>query len=181
MQILTIEQLEAAYVAAQIEKYKAIKMAYPKPLKVWRMKMIGRKVESEISPISGIPIDKVVSKGEKRPRFMTNEYTRLLQFYFEHYFGFSSKRISSEGKWRSDKAHPNGGRYIPSSNKGIEDIQVYLPNGVMIAVEVKGPRDRQRPEQVQRQSQLGRAYLIATADFEYFQKQFHETVRHFTR
>ena len=173
--------MEKAYVEAQIEKYKAIKVAYPKPLKVFRNKMVGRKIITQISPISGIPIELVGDKGKKVKVFMTNEYTRLLQFYFKHFHGFESRRISSEGRWRPDKTSVKGGRFIKGMNNGIEDIQVYLPNGVMLAVEVKGPNDRQRPEQAERQRQLGRAYMIATSDFEAFQRLFLERLKEFLK
>jgi len=179
MKTLTLEQLENAYVEAEREKYKIIKKHFIKPLKAWRNKTVGRVVVQVPSPTTGIPQDVVKDKGRKVLKFQTNEYTRLLQFYFEHFHGFKSRRISSEGKWRADKSHINGGRFIPSTNKGIEDIQVYLPNGVMIAVEVKGPTDRQRPDQVKRQQELGNAYMIATHNFEAFDLAFRERIKLF--
>jgi hypothetical protein len=178
MKPITIKQLEEAYVISERQKYQQIKLHHVKPLKAWRNKVVGRVVEQVVNHV-GIPKDIVRDKGYKVPKFQTNEYTRLLQFYFEHQYGFSSKRISSEGRWRPEKNHPDGGRFIKGVNNGIEDIQVYLPNGVMIAVEVKGPTDRQRPDQIERQKQLGRAYVIATADFESFQIVFDATVKHF--
>jgi hypothetical protein len=163
--IPSLDALNDYYRAKEREKHTKIKLSKVKSLKVESYKIAGRKVEDRVDEI-GRPYQVVISQGAKVKTFNTNNYTQLLQKFFEFAYGFKCRRISSEGRYRPDKY--GSGKWIPGLNSGIEDLQVYLPDGRMVAVEVKSPTDRQSAKQKERQAVLGRYYLIATANWEAF-------------
>jgi len=112
-------------------------------------------------------------EGTKRRAFNTNGYTKALVEYVKIVWNGQSRRVSSEGKWRPDKTHPAGGRYIKSENKGMADITATI-NGKRVEIEVKGPTDRISDAQRKWQQQIesaGGIYIIATEDFESFQSE----------
>jgi hypothetical protein len=172
--IPTLEALNQMGIAWEVYQMEQKGQPYPfgKSRPVWQSKMVGRKVEQQISPVSGVPVDVLVTRGTKQPKFNTNNYTKLLCLFFEAmYESTQARRISSEGKWRPIKGHPEGGVFIPGDNKGLEDIQATFAGGRMLSVEVKGPNDRLRPEQAARKAARGEWYIIATPDWELFCKQ----------
>jgi hypothetical protein len=130
---------------------------------------IGRKVEKRgIAPYT---YDEVINEGRKAKRFDTNAYTKMIIRFLEIVYQCQPRRISSEGRWRPDKNHVEGGQFIAGQNNGLEDVQATI-RGRTVAIEVKGPNDRHRPAQMRRMEQLrndGGVYLIARPDFEQFQ------------
>jgi hypothetical protein len=141
---------------------------YAKSYKVITKKRKGRKTEVRHTEL-GIPYEVVTNEGDWHPHFNTNNYTKLIVLFFEAFYGYESRRISSEGRYRPDGK--GGGKFIRGLNTGIEDVQVYCSGGRMLAVEVKSPTDRMSEKQMERKKLLGEWYIVATADVPTFIKQ----------
>lgn len=104
----------------------------------------------------------------------TNAITKLILDYLRYVYGSSSvRRISSEGKYR------HGVGFIPSSNKGLSDIEGVI-YGKFLSLEIKVGKDKQRDSQIKRQKEIeadgGIYYLCKWVDFEQFQKEIQQLI-----
>jgi len=104
----------------------------------------------------------------------TNGITKLILDYLRYVYGSSSvRRISSEGKYRK------GIGFIPSSNKGMSDIEGII-YGRFISLELKVGKDQIRESQLKRQIEVeadgGIYYLCKWVDFEQFQQEIQELI-----
>ncbi len=104
----------------------------------------------------------------------TNGITKLILDYLRYVYGSSSiRRISSEGKYRK------GIGFIPSSNKGMSDIEGIV-NGKFLSLEVKIGKDTIRDSQLKRKAEIekdgGIYYLCKWIDFEHFQREIQELI-----
>ena len=125
---------------------------------------------------NGIPYEFVIQKKEtvKIPNANTNEITKLIVDYLRYVYGSSSiRRISSEGKYRK------GVGFIPSSNKGMSDIEGII-YGKFLSLEVKVGKDTIRESQLKRKSEIekdgGIYYLCKWIDFEHFQREIQQLI-----
>ena len=105
----------------------------------------------------------------------TNGITKLILDYLRYVYGSSSvRRISSEGKWRKNVG------YIPSSNKGMSDIEGII-YGRFLSLELKVGKDQIRESQLRRKSEIekdgGIYYLCRWKDFEQFQREIQELIQ----
>jgi len=139
----------------------------PKPtkFKLTKRKVVKKRIEEVRTDENGIPHVHVISPVVTKEVPDTNQFTKLIIAYFESVLGCKSvRRISSEGRFRPNKAHPNGGTWLPGVNNGIEDVQAIV-NGRLVAVEVKFTKtDRMRPEQIKRMNEVeadGGVYIVA--------------------
>lgn len=128
--------------------------------------VVKRKVEL-LETDNGVPYENI-TKGISKQVPDTNGITKLLVDYFRYVHGSKSiRRISSEGKFRS-------GKWIPSSNKGMSDIEGVV-NGIFLSLELKVGKDTQRDSQKKRQVEVqndGGVYiLLKWTTFEDAQKQ----------
>jgi len=125
---------------------------------------------------NGIPYEFVIQKKEtlKIPNANTNEITNLIVDYLRYVYNSKSiRRISSEGKYRK------GIGFIPSSNKGMSDIEGIV-NGKFLSLEVKIGKDQIRESQIKRKTEIendgGIYYLCKWIDFETFQTEMQNLI-----
>ena len=148
----------------------------PKPkFSVEKNKVVTpRQVETRVTP-EGVPYEFVTAKAVTNVVPDTNGITNLILAWFDYHFENQSlRRISSEGKYRK------GVGFIPSSNKGMSDIEG-LVNGKFWSIELKVGRDKQRDSQIKRQQEIeksgGLYWLLKWTDFETFQVDFQNICR----
>jgi len=125
---------------------------------------------------NGIPYEFVIQKKEtvKIPNANTNEITKLILDYLRYVYGASSiRRISSEGKYRP------GVGFIPSSNKGMSDIEGII-YGKFLSLEIKVGKDSIRESQLKRKAEIekdgGIYYLCKWVDFDQFQREIQQLI-----
>ena len=127
--------------------------------------------------------EKYFSGGKKKKVSPANSLTDAIRDYC-HLLGCATARINTTGIY--DQAL---GKYrFAGSTKGVEDIDVSLPviihsvpACIKIAVEVKIGKDRQREDQIIRQSKLEKAgahYIIAKT-FNEFKQDFDSIILHY--
>lgn len=148
----------------------------PKPkFSVTKNKVVKpRQVETRVTP-EGVPYEHVTAKAVTKVVDDTNGITNLILAWFDYHFeGQSLRRISSEGRFRK------GVGFIPSSNKGMSDIEG-LAGGKFWSIELKVGKDTQRDSQRKRQDEIERGggiyWLCKWTDFETFQVDFQEIIR----
>jgi hypothetical protein len=93
---------------------------YPKTFNLIKSKVMKKAVITYEADDQGRPteVSKTPAVSKKVPD--TNKYNDVCQALWEYYLKTDLKRISSEGKWRSDGK--GGGNFIKSSNKGFADL-----------------------------------------------------------
>ena len=146
---------------------------YKKRHKLLKSKEVIKTVKETLLDERGIPYTKT-TKGTSKQIPDTNVITKLILDYLRFVYGSSSiRRISSEGKYRP------GIGFIPSSNKGMSDIEGII-YGKLLSLEVKVGKDTIRESQLKRKSEIekdgGIYYLCKWIDFEHFQKEIQELI-----
>lgn len=114
-----------------------------------------------------VPYEVTLQTAHNTTVYDTNGITRLILDYLRYVYNSSSvRRISSEGKFRK------GIGFIPSSNKGMSDIEGVV-NGKFLSLELKIGKDLIRESQLKRKAQIesdgGIYYLCRWIDFEQLQ------------
>ncbi len=137
-----------------------------------------KAVQKRISEIQiderGVPLEVIKQSLITKSVHDTNGITKLILDYLRYVYGSSSiRRISSEGKYRP------GIGFIPSSNKGLSDIEGII-YGKFLSLEVKVGKDTIRESQLKRKSEIekdgGIYYLCKWIDFEHFQREIQELI-----
>jgi hypothetical protein len=152
-----------------------------KKYSVTKRKVVTPTIKETLADENGIPYEKI-TKGTTKPINNTNGIQELIVDYMKYIYNcLEVRRVSSEGRWRVDKSHPNGGRYIHGLNKGMADVEGTLPNGIKFAIELKASKgDKQRDKQEERQEQLTKSnaiyYLCKWVDFEQFQREIQQLI-----
>ena len=121
-----------------------------------------------------VPYEVIVQPSVTTAVHDTNGITRLILDYLRYVYGSTSvRRISSEGKYRP------GVGFIPSSNKGLSDIEG-ICKGKFLSLEVKVGKDSIRPSQLKRKTEIeadgGIYYLCKWVDFEQFQREIQQLI-----
>jgi hypothetical protein len=122
----------------------------------------------------GVPFEIIKQPLITKEIHDTNGITKLILDYLRYVYGSSSiRRISSEGKYRP------GIGFIPSSNKGMSDIEGII-YGKFLSLEVKIGKDSIRESQLKRKAEIekdgGIYYLCKWIDFEHFQREIQELI-----
>lgn len=141
---------------------------------VKKRKQVEEKVSRLIIDRNGVPWEHVEKKKVTKEVVDTNGVTRLILDYLRYVYGSNSvRRISSEGKYRK------GVGFIPSSNKGMSDIEGII-YGRFISLEVKVGKDTIRDSQLKRKAEIekdgGIYYLCKWVDFEQFQREIQQLI-----
>ena len=121
-----------------------------------------------------VPYEVIVQPSVTTAVHDTNGITRLILDYLRYVYGSTSvRRISSEGKYRP------GVGFIPSSNKGMSDIEGII-YGKFLSLEVKVGKDTIRQSQLKRKAEIekdgGIYYLCKWVDFEQFQREIQQLI-----
>lgn len=151
---------------------KSTAPAYAVPKKKYsltKMKTVQKEKFETVADELGLPKKIVIEKAIKKQVPDTNGITRLILDYLRYYYKSKSvRRISSEGKYRV------GVGFIPSSNKGMSDIEGVV-NGKFLSLELKIGKDSIRESQLKRKAEIesdgGIYYLCKWVDFESFQEE----------
>lgn len=141
---------------------------------VTKRKPIQKRISAVEMDERGVPLEVVKQKLISKEVVDTNGITKLILDYLRYVYGSSSvRRISSEGKYRP------GVGFIPSSNKGMSDIEGII-YGKFLSLEVKIGKDTIRDSQLKRKSEIekdgGIYYLCKWIDFEHFQREIQELI-----
>jgi hypothetical protein len=141
---------------------------------VTKRKQVEEKISRLMIDRNGVPWEHVEKKKVTKEIYDTNGITKLILDYLRYVYGSSSiRRISSEGKYRK------GIGFIPSSNKGMSDIEGII-YGKFLSLEVKIGKDTIRDSQLKRKAEIekdgGIYYLCKWIDFEHFQKEIQELI-----
>lgn len=141
---------------------------------VTKRKPIQKRISQVEIDERGVPLEVVKQKLISKEVVDTNGVTKLILDYLRYVYGSSSiRRISSEGKWRP------GVGFIPSSNKGMSDIEGII-YGKFLSLEVKVGKDSIRESQLKRKAEIekdgGIYYLCKWIDFEHFQREIQELI-----
>lgn len=108
---------------------------YPKKFSIKKRKIVKpQQIEYEMR--NGIPWEVGRTPAVSKEVFDTNGFTVLCQAVWKYYLGTDLKRISSEGRYRSDI-----GKFIPNYNKGIADLMGAY-NGKVYFIEIKQPKEQ---------------------------------------
>ncbi len=141
---------------------------------VTKRKAVQKRITELQTDERGVPLEVIKQQLISKSVHDTNGITKLILDYLRYVYGSSSiRRISSEGKYRK------GIGFIPSSNKGMSDIEgiVY---GKFLSLEVKIGKDTIRESQLKRKAEIendgGIYYLCKWIDFEHFQKEIQELI-----
>ena len=142
---------------------------------VTKRKQVEEKISRLMIDRNGVPWEHVEKKKVTKEIHDTNGITKLILDYLRYVYGSSSiRRISSEGKYRK------GVGFIPSSNKGMSDIEGII-YGKFLSLEVKVGKDTIRESQLKRKSEIekdgGIYYLCKWIDFEHFQREIQELIQ----
>jgi hypothetical protein len=141
---------------------------------VIKRKAVQKRITELQTDERGVPLEVVKQKLISKSVHDTNGITKLILDYLRYVYGSSSiRRISSEGKYRK------GIGFIPSSNKGMSDIEGII-YGKFLSLEVKIGKDTIRESQLKRKAEIekdgGIYYLCKWIDFEHFQKEIQELI-----
>jgi hypothetical protein len=147
-----------------------LKLYEPKPYKLIKRKTYRKAVKETHTTPSGVPYFVVVKPAVTGDAPDTNRITDLICDYLNFYKKWSARRISSEGRYR-----PELGRFIKGLNKGMEDVSCIMPNGRLLAIELKATKsDTQSDVQSDRQKEVERMggiyILLRWTTFEDFQE-----------
>jgi hypothetical protein len=141
---------------------------------VTKRKAVQKRISEVQIDERGVPLEVIKQSLISKSVHDTNGITKLILDYLRYVYGSSSiRRISSEGKYRK------GIGFIPSSNKGMSDIEGIV-NGKFLSLEVKIGKDTIRDSQLKRKVEIekdgGIYYLCKWIDFEHFQKEIQELI-----
>lgn len=141
---------------------------------VTKRKQVEEKVSRLMIDRNGVPWEQIEKKKVTKQVHDTNGITKLILDYLRYVYGSSSvRRISSEGKYRK------GVGFIPSSNKGMSDIEGII-YGRFLSLEVKVGKDTIRDSQLKRKAEIekdgGIYYLCKWVDFEQFQREIQQLI-----
>jgi hypothetical protein len=141
---------------------------------VMKRKSIQKRITEVELDKNGIPYEVIKQKLITKEVHDTNGITKLILDYLRYVYGSSSiRRISSEGKYRP------GVGFIPSSNKGLSDIEGII-YGKFLSLEIKVGKDTIRESQLKRKAEVekdgGIYYLCKWVDFEQFQKEIQQLI-----
>lgn len=141
---------------------------------VTKRKAVQKRISEVQIDERGVPLEVIKQSLISKSVHDTNGITKLILDYLRYVYGSSSvRRISSEGKYRK------GIGFIPSSNKGMSDIEgiVY---GKFLSLEIKIGKDSIRQSQLKRKAQIesdgGIYYLCKWIDFEHFQREIQQLI-----
>ena len=141
---------------------------------VTKRKAVQRRISEVQIDERGVPLEVVKQKLISKEVIDTNGITKLILDYLRYVYGSSSiRRISSEGKYRK------GVGFIPSSNKGMSDIEGII-YGKFLSLEIKVGKDSIRQSQLKRKAEIekdgGIYYLCKWKDFEQFQREIQQLI-----
>lgn len=141
---------------------------------VTKRKAVQKRISEVQIDERGVPLEVIKQSLITKSVHDTNGITKLILDYLRYVYGSSSvRRISSEGKYRK------GIGFIPSSNKGLSDIEGII-YGKFLSLEVKIGKDTIRESQLKRKSEIekdgGIYYLCKWIDFEHFQREIQELI-----
>ena len=141
---------------------------------VTKRKAVQKRISEVQLDERGVPLEVVKQKLISKEVIDTNGITKLILDYLRYVYGSSSvRRISSEGKYRP------GIGFIPSSNKGLSDIEGII-YGKFLSLEVKVGKDTIRESQLKRKAEIekdgGIYYLCKWVDFEQFQREIQQLI-----
>jgi hypothetical protein len=141
---------------------------------VTKRKAVQKRITELQTDERGVPLEVVKQQLISKSVTDTNGITKLILDYLRYVYGSSSiRRISSEGKYRK------GIGFIPSSNKGMSDIEGII-YGKFLSLEVKIGKDTIRESQLKRKAEIekdgGIYYLCKWIDFEHFQREIQELI-----
>ena len=141
---------------------------------VTKRKAVQRRISEVQIDERGVPLEVVKQKLISKEVIDTNGITKLILDYLRYVYGSSSiRRISSEGKYRP------GVGFIPSSNKGMSDIEGII-YGKFLSLEIKVGKDSIRQSQLKRKAEIekdgGIYYLCKWKDFEQFQREIQQLI-----
>jgi hypothetical protein len=141
---------------------------------VTKRKAVQKRITELQTDERGVPLEVVKQQLISKSVTDTNGITKLILDYLRYVYGSKSiRRISSEGKYRK------GIGFIPSSNKGMSDIEGII-YGKFLSLEVKIGKDTIRDSQLKRKSEIendgGIYYLCKWIDFEHFQREIQELI-----
>jgi len=145
-----------------------------KKYSVTKRKAIQKRITQVEVDERGVPYQTTTQPLVTKQVHDTNGITRLILDYLRYVYGSTSiRRISSEGKYRP------GVGFIPSSNKGLSDIEG-ICKGKFLSLEVKVGKDSIRPSQLKRKAEIekdgGIYYLCKWQDFEQFQREIQQLI-----
>jgi hypothetical protein len=145
-----------------------LKVHGPKPYKLTKLKTRKKAVYETRLTDSLVPYIVTIKPAEKYEAPDTNRITDLIVDYLNHYKKWKARRFSSEGRFRSGIGH------LPGLNTGMEDVHCIMPEGKILAIELKATKtDRQKPAQKERmevvRSMGGTYILLRWTTFEEFQ------------
>lgn len=145
-----------------------------KKYSVTKRKAIQKRITQVEVDERGVPYQTTTQPLVTKQVHDTNGITRLILDYLRYVYGSSSvRRISSEGKYRP------GVGFIPSSNKGMSDIEGII-YGKFLSLEVKVGKDTIRESQLKRKAEIekdgGIYYLCKWVDFEQFQREIQQLI-----
>jgi hypothetical protein len=173
MKIYTITEFEELFNKSRTGKHR-VKKTYP----MTKRKLTKAAVKETVIDGNGIPSHRIISPAKYVDAPNTNKFQELLVDYMKTVWGAAARRISSEGRWRREKNHPEGGRFIKGLNNGMEDVQA-IYKGRTIALEAKFTKsDRVRAAQRKRRDEVesaGGLYLVCKS-FEQVQR---DLITHF--
>ena len=139
-----------------------------------KRKAVQKRITELQTDERGVPFEVIKQSLISKSVHDTNGITKLILDYLRYVYGSSSiRRISSEGKYRK------GIGFIPSSNKGLSDIEGII-YGKFLSLEVKIGKDTIRESQLKRKAEIekdgGIYYLCKWIDFEHFQREIQELI-----
>jgi hypothetical protein len=139
-----------------------------------KRKAIQKRITELQTDERGVPFEVVKQPLVSKSVTDTNGITKLIVDYLRYVYGSKSvRRISSEGKYRK------GVGFIPSSNKGLSDIEGIV-NGKFLSLELKIGKDTIRESQLKRKQEVendgGIYYLCKWIDFETFQTEIQKLI-----
>ena len=145
-----------------------------KKYSVTKRKAIQKRITQVEVDERGVPYQTTTQPLVTKQVHDTNGITRLILDYLRYVYGSTSvRRISSEGKYRP------GVGFIPSSNKGMSDIEGII-YGKFLSLEVKVGKDTIRESQLKRKAEIekdgGIYYLCKWVDFEQFQREIQQLI-----
>jgi hypothetical protein len=141
---------------------------------VTKRKAVQKRITELQTDERGVPLEVIKQQLISKSVHDTNGITKLILDYLRYVYGSSSiRRISSEGKYRK------GIGFIPSSNKGMSDIEGII-YGKFLSLEVKIGKDTIRESQLKRKAEIekdgGIYYLCKWIDFEHFQREIQQLI-----
>ena len=141
---------------------------------VTKRKAVQKRISEVQIDERGVPLEVIKQSLISKSVHDTNGITKLILDYLRYVYNSKSiRRISSEGKYRK------GIGFIPSSNKGMSDIEGIV-NGKFLSLEVKIGKDTIRESQLKRKEEIendgGIYYICKWIDFETFQTEIQNLI-----